>query len=81
MSRNPFLSRAGFDKYEQHQNILHQPGRNPFLSRAGFDLYAVDGLKKVKTVLGRNPFLSRAGFDNFYNDKEEEWTFWVAIPF
>ena len=37
-SRNPFLSRAGFDlRAEKEVLIDDQQSRNPFLSRAGFD--------------------------------------------
>ena len=36
--RNPFLSRAGFDKRNNKRKRRGSlNGRNPFLSRAGFD--------------------------------------------
>jgi hypothetical protein len=39
VSRNPFLSRAGFDLMKRREyNLSFDLGRNPFLSRAGFDL-------------------------------------------
>ena len=38
--RNPFLSRAGFDKaLGSADGGLMVHGRNPFLSRAGFDKF------------------------------------------
>ena len=38
VSRNPFLSRAGFDGWwESERGWGVKCGRNPFLSRAGFD--------------------------------------------
>ena len=36
-SRNPFLSRAGFDNFYYNTQIMKFLSRNPFLSRAGFD--------------------------------------------
>ncbi len=35
--RNPFLSRAGFDKKKKTKKKIGGARRNPFLSRAGFD--------------------------------------------
>ena len=39
ISRNPFLSRAGFDKKWDGVKLIEDryEGRNPFLSRAGFN--------------------------------------------
>ena len=64
-SRNPFLSRAGFDKLRVSNCKRSFSGRNPFLSRAGFDQ---DVLVQVQlwAMDSRNPFLSRAGFDGMY---------------
>ena len=59
--RNPFLSRAGFDKEPCLTLNLISPRRNPFLSRAGFDKEVE--YERRDGSSSRNPFLSRAGFD------------------
>ena len=42
LSRNPFLSRAGFDLDGPGRPTSSGPSRNPFLSRAGFDNKSVE---------------------------------------
>ncbi len=68
MSRNPFLSRAGFDADALSETEKEAwVSRNPFLSRAGFDADALSETEKEAWV-SRNPFLSRAGFDELLWD-------------
>ncbi len=43
VSRNPFLSRAGFDRLiKEVERLIEEVSRNPFLSRAGFDIACKD---------------------------------------
>ena len=63
-SRNPFLSRAGFDSgMRRLQKCSVNYCRNPFLSRAGFDNEKIPLAQLRGGFFSRNPFLSRAGFD------------------
>ena len=61
-SRNPFLSRAGFDILYPDGRGYQNLRRNPFLSRAGFNRIS-EVVSESEGATSRNPFLSRAGFD------------------